>query len=308
MKVFISWSGETSKAIAEILRRWLPSVIQAVRPYYTPDDITKGSRWNTEICKELEDCKVGLLCLTADNLEAPWIMFEAGALSKSLSSARVCPLLFGIDPSDIKGPLVQFQAAPFTKHDVNKTVRMMNQELGATALASDVLDSVFDMWWPKLEDDVKKVMSSVKPPVKRSVRSERDILEEVLERVRVGPSAPANDLLKLILAEISELRGDMRTSKRDTQSISRAAADSKELAELENLLGEARYRLGKGRSLKEIQAAGPLVNECRKRQSHIRYAIDELTANDRDRFGDLTRVLEQLERELFIVTSEHGKK
>jgi len=129
MKVFISWSGDTSKALAEALRGWLPSVIQAIKPYFSPDDITKGSRWSTEIAKELEECKIGLICLTADNLEAPWIMFETGALSKSISAARVCPLLFGVEPSDVKGPLVQFQAAPFAKDEMKKAVRMMNQEL-----------------------------------------------------------------------------------------------------------------------------------------------------------------------------------
>ena len=190
MKVFISWSGETSKAIAETLRGWLPSVIQAVKPYYSPDDITKGSRWNVEVSKELEECKVGLLCLTADNLEAPWVMFEAGALSKSLSAARVCPLLFGVEPSDIKGPLVQFQAAPFKREEMKKAVSMMNQELGASALASDVLDSVFDMWWPKLDEAITAILSKAQAPSKHRIRSERDILDEILARVRVTSSAP----------------------------------------------------------------------------------------------------------------------
>lgn len=194
MKVFISWSGETSKSIAEILRGWLPSVIQAVKPYFSPDDITKGSRWGTEIAKELEECRVGLICLTADNLRAPWVMFEAGALSKSLSAARVCPLLFGIEASDIEGPLVQFQAAPFTKEEMKKAVRMINQELGADALAADVLDDVFEMWHPVLAEKIGKVLAASPRPSKQSVRSERDILEEILARVRAstGIQAPSS--------------------------------------------------------------------------------------------------------------------
>ncbi|MCX6641453.1 MAG: toll/interleukin-1 receptor domain-containing protein [bacterium] len=198
MKVFITWSGETSKAIAEILRGWLPSVIQAVKPYFSPDDITKGTRWSTEIAKELEECKIGLLCLTADNLEAPWIMFEAGALSKSLSTARVCPLLFGIEPSDIKGPLVQFQAASFAKDEMKKTICMINKEIGPTALGNDVLDSVFDMWWPKLETMVKQVLSTVQSPGKKNVRSERDILEEILARVRSTPQSAPNERFDIL--------------------------------------------------------------------------------------------------------------
>lgn len=193
MKVFISWSGETSKSLAETLRGWFPSVIQAVKPYFSPDDITKGARWSSDIAKELEECKIGLLCLTPDNLEAPWIMFEAGALSKSLSTARVCPLLFGIDPANIKGPLVQFQAAPFSKEEMKKVIKMMNQELGPTALAGDVLDSVFEMWWPKLEEKVEKIMSSAQTDNNTVVRPERDILEEILARVRATTSSPIRE-------------------------------------------------------------------------------------------------------------------
>jgi len=43
------------------------------------------------------------------------------------------------------------------------------------------------MWWPRLEEKVKKVMAPVQGPAKQRVRSERDILEEILARVRVVP-------------------------------------------------------------------------------------------------------------------------
>lgn len=204
MKVFISWSGETSKAIAEILRGWLPSVIQAIRPYFSPDDITKGSRWSTEISKELEQCEIGLLCLTPDNREAPWLMFEAGALAKRLSTARVCPLLFGIEPAEIKGPLVQFQAAPFAKVEMKKTVCMMNEQLGPASLPSEVLDSVFEMFWPKLDEKIRKVLSG-QQPAKQKVRSDRDILEEILARVRSASTTGHDRIDSRVLGDLVEI-------------------------------------------------------------------------------------------------------
>ncbi|WP_161594629.1 hypothetical protein [Marimonas lutisalis] len=42
--VFISWSGATSKRIAEELRGWIPATLQFAKPYFTPDDIEKGSK------------------------------------------------------------------------------------------------------------------------------------------------------------------------------------------------------------------------------------------------------------------------
>lgn len=184
MKIFISWSGDLSKNIAEIFRQWIPGVIQAVKPYYSPDDITKGTRWSTEISKELDASKIGIICLTKENLESPWIMFEAGALSKNIEKSKVVPLLFGIEPSDIQGPLVQFQAAKFSKSEMKKVIKMVNSELGDGSLAPDVLDNVFDMWWGKLEQQIKEAEDKAKNTNNKDLRSERDLLEEVLSLTR----------------------------------------------------------------------------------------------------------------------------
>jgi TIR domain len=185
MRVFISWSGDQSKSVADSLRRWIPSVLQAVRPYFSPDDVTKGSRWNTEIAKELEASRIGLLVLTPENQDAPWLLFEAGALAKNLDRSKVCPLLFGgLEPTDVKGPLVQFQAARFETDDMKRLIKMINAELGDIALTADVLESVFDMWWPRLQQEVAAELQKHGSGVREAARSERDILEEVLALTR----------------------------------------------------------------------------------------------------------------------------
>lgn len=184
MKVFISWSGRQSKAVAEVLRGWLPGVLQAVRPYFTPDDIDKGSRWNEEISKELESSSVGLICLTRENMEAPWIMFEAGALSKNLEKSKVCTLLFGLEPTDIKGPLVPFQASRFHKEEWRKVVKTINAALGEKGLENEVLNSVFDKWWPDLEKRINEELSKKEEQDEHALRTERDILIELLELSR----------------------------------------------------------------------------------------------------------------------------
>src|SRR4051794_22380020 len=79
MKVFISWSGDKSKATAEALRMWLKLVIQSVEPFVSSVDIAKGDRGLNVIANELAESSFGIICVTRDNNLAPWINFEAGA-------------------------------------------------------------------------------------------------------------------------------------------------------------------------------------------------------------------------------------
>lgn len=185
-KVFISWSGELSNKLAEALRHWLPGVLQFVKPYFTPSDIEKGTKWGSEILSELGDSDIGIICLTKENLEKPWILFEAGALSKNFEKSRVCTLLFGIETTDLKGPLTIFQTTKFEKSDFKKLVNIINSSGGDSKLEDTVLDSVFKMWWGKLEQDVQSIMENHREGETSGHRTERDILEEVLELSRLN--------------------------------------------------------------------------------------------------------------------------
>lgn len=187
-KVFISWSGELSRKLGDALRNWLPSTLQYVKPYFTPEDIEKGAKWGSEIAKELETSNIGLVCLSRDNTEKPWILFEAGALSKSIEKSHVCTLLFDLEPADVKGPLTSFQATRFARDDFKKLVTTINSAAGDARLDSAVLDTVFEMWWPKLEEQVTTILKSHGKGAKKEKRSDRDILEELLELARLSTS------------------------------------------------------------------------------------------------------------------------
>ncbi len=177
--VFISWSGETSQKIAELLRDWIPSVLQFAKPYYTPNDIEKGTKWSSEINDKLSEANVGIVCLTKENVEKPWILFEAGALSKDLEKSKVCSVLFGLESTDISGPLATFQSTLFNKSDFKKMMAAVNDSAGASKLAQETFSKVFEKWWPELQTAVEKILTDGKAE-KSELRTDRELLEEIL--------------------------------------------------------------------------------------------------------------------------------
>jgi hypothetical protein len=182
MEVFISWSGTRSGAVAEALRAWLPKVINAVKPWLSSADIDKGARWSLDIATRLESSKAGIICLTPSNLHSDWILFEAGALSKTIKDTFVCPLLIGLEPSEVKGPLAQFQLTRVVKGDVLKLIKTLNAGLGEEGLPDGHINEVFEVWWPKLDSQLRELPSEESSAV--PARNERDLLEEILGFVR----------------------------------------------------------------------------------------------------------------------------
>lgn len=182
MDVFISWSGERSRAAAEALRGWLPKIINAIKPWLSSEDIDKGARWGTDVASRLEVAKAGIICLTPSNLHSDWILFEAGALSKTLKNTFVCPFLIGLQPSDIKPPLAQFQATRAVKEDVLRLLKTLNNALIDNALPETHIDEAFEVWWPKLEQLLKTM--PLEDTKAKPHRPDREILEEILSLVR----------------------------------------------------------------------------------------------------------------------------
>jgi hypothetical protein len=159
MKVFISWSGDRSKKIAAYLHDWLPSVLQNIRPYMSAENIDKGQRWSLDIANQLQDTHYGIICVTPDNIEAPWILFESGALSKSMLQARVSPIIFGLSPSDLsKSPLLQFQLTQFTQEEMHKLIISINNTAPeGEQIFPDTLTRAFNRAWQELENTVAEM-------------------------------------------------------------------------------------------------------------------------------------------------------
>lgn len=158
MRVFISWSGKVSHRVALALKDWLPSVIQAIEPFVSSEDIQKGARWFYEVGSQLEETEFGILCITPDNLAAPWVLFEAGALSKHLGQARVSPLLIGVSNADLQGPLAHFNTTTTSREDVEKLLKSINAHLKDHKLSNEKLDKTFNVWWPELEKHLKEIL------------------------------------------------------------------------------------------------------------------------------------------------------
>jgi hypothetical protein len=190
MKIFLSWSGDTSHKVATIFRDWLPSVIQSIVPYVSSEDIDKGARWSTDIAKELENSTFGILCVTRENMYAPWLNFEAGALSKTMDKSFVSPFLFDIKRSEVDGPILQFQSTIFDREDIRKLVHSLNKADKENQLTDEKLDKAFTVWYQSLEEDLNKIkdLKNEQPSVEEKLPSENNsaILEEILELARMN--------------------------------------------------------------------------------------------------------------------------
>jgi hypothetical protein len=187
VKVFISWSGEMSRRVALALRGWLPDVLNEVEPWMSDEDIDKGAAGLTELATALSKCSFGIVCLTQENQHRDWVNFEAGALAKSVGDdpSRVATLLIDqAGPSEITGPLAQFQATRLNVDDMTKLVRSLNK-VATAPRTEEAIDRAVKTWWSSLEQSIAEARKSVPDTTPAAPpRSDRELLEEILTLTR----------------------------------------------------------------------------------------------------------------------------
>jgi hypothetical protein len=189
-QVFFSWSGDLARQIADVFAKWIPAILQTVKPFYSPE-IEKGTRWGVEIATALENCTSGLVFATPDNLRSQWLNFEAGAISK-LGGSRVYVLIFGLKKSDLTGPLAQFQASDFTMDEIQNVLNSINEN--GEKIESVTWQRAFDAIWPKIKEEVNVLIELAKKKSEEPTpdpRSAESMLEELLliaRRIDAGTS------------------------------------------------------------------------------------------------------------------------
>ncbi len=201
MSVFISWSGERSLTIAEALGAWLAKVVQASNPWLSLD-IDRGVEWRSRIRDRLRDAKAGIICLTPENLEAPWLLFEAGALSnRAEDEAYVCTYLYQLEPSQVTDPLSHFQHTRANEEETKKLILTINRVINrgleeAHRPHEGVVESLCEALWPELRETLAGIPPSPtgnagpQRETKDMVAETLDIVRDLARRLSRAPNSP----------------------------------------------------------------------------------------------------------------------
>ncbi|WAH97793.1 toll/interleukin-1 receptor domain-containing protein [Arthrobacter sp. MMS18-M83] len=185
MKIFISWSGPKSKEIAKVLKWWIEKTSQTSTAFVSESDIKVGTRWSDRITNELAETKIGIICITPDNQNAPWINFEAGAISKAVDGVetKVAPILIDFaEKTDYSGPLREFHLCLLNKEGLLELANTINDSLLEPKTHSDVAET-FDVWWERLDAKIQEVHEA-KPAPTQPKRDVDEVVAEVLDIVR----------------------------------------------------------------------------------------------------------------------------
>jgi hypothetical protein len=191
VKIFISWSKSASQSVAEAFAAWLPRVIQECEPFIS-SDTEKGDAWFDTIEKNLAEARVGVLFLTPQNQNEPWLNYEAGALRtlRSGNMKRLCAVFVGMKTADYTGPLKNFQMTNFADEaDMLKLMRSINGTM-ERPLEARRLEEEFGEKWSRLVADTQEAVQNASAegagdaPTEQHTRSAEDKLDEVLDLLR----------------------------------------------------------------------------------------------------------------------------
>ncbi len=158
-------------------------IVNDLNPWLSSTNIDKGSRSSEEIAAALANARAGIICLTPNNLKEPWILFEAGAIAKTVREKPLtCTLLIGLQITDVSGPLAQFQATKPTQPEMLQLFKTLNKTLGESAVEERQVEATFELCWPKLKETLDNL--STDGPDTQPERRPEDMLKELLELTR----------------------------------------------------------------------------------------------------------------------------
>gem|GEM_PF-6296600 len=248
LQVFISWSGERAHSVAKVIKTWLPDVVRNAEPWLSSEDLQKGLQWLPELNKNLSTTGFGLIVLTAENKNAPWLLFEAGVISKALPDKHCCPLLCDLKQTDVSGPLAQFQGTTLTvKDDMVKLVKTMNDACGTSKVDDDRLAKWFNMAWDDFSKKTGEIITAKTTAPSAAAKAgptDRELLEEVLQttrRLAIEPRLRMEEWMargfdgpivvppEILLREFSKLHPEMQMSFFEMFTHGRGKMDPEEM-------------------------------------------------------------------------------
>ena len=159
MKLFLSWSQERSKKIAERFKVFVAEVLEDVDCIVSSKDFEYGRHWIEELEDALSGDAHGIIFLTKENFSSPWIHFEMGAISKT-DKGLIIPILCDPAPLSITAPLKEYQHLTLKKNEIKKLVFQLRKACGMQLAENADTNQRFDKAWKKLKVHINKILST----------------------------------------------------------------------------------------------------------------------------------------------------
>lgn len=128
--VFISWTGDYGKKIAEAIKIALDQITmpdsphaQALVTFVSSISIENGAKWRAELDTALKEASRGLILATQDVIHSDWLVHEAGALSTR--SERLMIYLVDTPATLLPEPLQDYQYAPLNNEELAALVQKL---------------------------------------------------------------------------------------------------------------------------------------------------------------------------------------
>ena len=186
MKIFISWSKQKSRRLAEATKKFIISVLgDSVQIFFSPD-MYRGSCVDNEIHNNLLCSDKCIVCITSENYKNPWLMYEAGVVYgthyATPGSNVVIPILFEHVPewsSWVDKPLNRYAPIDILhshrdfqkcRTEIKRFLEELAQEVGGVKLSN------FTKNWNIYENNIREILNSEK----LIPESCRDLVEQIM--------------------------------------------------------------------------------------------------------------------------------
>lgn len=157
IKVFLSWSNDLTRFVAEQFYQRLRTVLGGKAEPFLSSHMVGGDRSFNKMLDALRISDYGLVFLSRDELNPPWVVFEAGAVECNRKCSTVIPVTVGFSPGQTEPPLRPLRQAVsiFDENSIRQIFSVICQKAKGDSVQ---VEDGFSEWFSALKQGTQKLL------------------------------------------------------------------------------------------------------------------------------------------------------
>jgi hypothetical protein len=162
---FLSWSGALSREIASYIKDEILDTLfgDSIEPFIS-SEIGVGDAFVQRIFTRLIKSDFGIVCITAENIEKPWVSFECGGLINNIKKENLYVLLADVSVEMLKRlnpPLSEFQAVGLDRAGIINLIKKIS--ISVLQTGSVMYENKIHENWDKYRENFADIIQRHKP-------------------------------------------------------------------------------------------------------------------------------------------------